>query len=106
MEDKNLNLDNPIFVVYLNTENLSTSYKDEMIKSCQSAFSYGNATFWYICDNFSKIECVWKGRSFEKMELSDLVEKINKRLNDISNSDSLEELKTKIRDLKLEDILE
>lgn len=105
MEDKNLNLDNPIFVVYINCEMSSSQHRDELFERCREAFNYENATFWFIISDVSKIECVWDGKSKDtKPELSELLNKINKRLDIISMES--EEFRKEIRDLKLSDVFE
>lgn len=102
-----LDLGNPIFVLYLNTDGCSRQRGEEMIQQANRGFNiYSNITMWIVCSNVSKIECLYDGGiKNRKKELTDLIEQINKRVEVLSNSSSFDDFKMNIRDWRLDDLL-
>ncbi len=110
-----LNLDNPIFVIYINIEGLTRSKAEETINSLKKSFDYSNAKFLIIPQraNFeNKIELLWHGskyfHSFKKEEdLSEI--KIKKAINNIfkllENGTDDASLKAQIRNLNLDELI-
>ena len=102
-----LDLKNPIFVLYFNTENMPRSTAEQHLHELKKTFDiYENVTFWIISSNHSAIECIYDGfyNKHEK-ELINLIKEINKRVDILSKSNSFEDFKINIRDFRLDDIL-
>lgn len=108
MKKKKLNLNNPIFVVYVNVDSLPTARKIEKVKQIKETLDiYSNIEFWILAvENGSetKIECIFDGIS-KSPNLSKMIEEITKKIDVISNSKSIEEFKVNIRNWKIESIL-
>jgi|ERR1035437_6023606 hypothetical protein len=103
---ESLNLDNPIFVMYVNIEGLSTQRAHEEISQIVENYRYKNVTMWVIPTNYSKIECVYDGRSKSReMELIGLIKEINTRIDLMSNSVSFDDFKINIRDWRIDNII-
>ena len=59
---KDLNLDNPIFVCYVNTNNLSRQRAEDLIEQTHKHLDvYNNATMWIIASDRDEIVCVYDG---------------------------------------------
>lgn len=96
-----LNLEQPIFVFYLDIRGTSPQRAKEQISDFIEHYKYDNATTWVIpVKDPSKVECIHKPND----RLKNLIDKINSIINDY-NIDS-PELKILIRDFKIENILE
>jgi hypothetical protein len=96
-----LNLDQPIFVYYIDVRGLSLQDAGNMLKETKKVFSYDNATTWIIpVKDSSKVECIYKPND----KLKNLIDKINSIINDYKIDSP--ELKILIRDFKIENILE
>lgn len=117
---KILDLDNPIFVVYVAVYGLGASRAQEQVKKVAEYFNYSNATFWTIPLNLgpenTRIELIWKGKTYsdilsidEENDRAKSILKINNRLSKIlellSEGTSDENLKQKIRELSIDDII-
>jgi len=102
-----LNLDNPIFAMYVNVDGLSRQQAHESIHSISNNFNiYDNVTMWIIASNVSKVECVYDGRPrIRKTELNDLIKEINTRIEVLSNSHSFDDFKINIRDWRIGNII-
>jgi hypothetical protein len=103
-----LNLNNPIFVFYINTEMMSTLNRIEYMNSIKDSFDiYSNVTQWIIPTETSptRIECVYDGNSTNK-KLVSLIKDINDRIEILSGSNSFEDFKINIRDWRLKGILQ
>ena len=113
MDKIELDLNNPIFAMYINVQGLSRQRANELIDITQKSFDvYSNVTFWILARADSgggetKIECVYDGGYTKRSkELINLIEEINKRIEILSSSSSHEEFKMNIRDWKLGDLFE
>lgn len=108
MEKIELNLDNPIFVFYLDVENMPRQMADEVIENHKRAFDiYSNITTWIIPSNKTEIKCVFDGKYKNRdLELSDLIKEINTRIEILSNSKSFDDFKINIRNWRLENIID
>jgi len=109
MKNEELNLDNPIFVFYINVDGFSPQKVKEYIDDMVKRFDiYNNATMWFIpCKSKeTRIECIYDGWGRSRnMELNDLVKEINKRIEILSNSKNFEDFKINIRDWRLSNII-
>jgi len=106
-EKVTLDLNNPIFVMYLNTEGRSIQSAEELVQQAHRSFNiYSNITMWIVCSNVSKIECVYDGGlKNRKTELIELIKQINKRVEILTNSNSFEDFKMNVRDWRIDDLL-
>jgi len=101
-----INLDNPIFVYYINVSNMPFSRVQQLLDDTNNNFcKISNITFWIvpITDNSNfanKIECIYQGRNHNP-ELMDFISKIG----DVINSNEIDSIKSKIRDLILKYLL-
>lgn len=103
-----LDLNNPIFVVYVNVSGLSYQAKDELISRTRQSFDiYKNATIWIIASNETKIECVYDGQCRKRdIEISDLIKEINTRVDILSSSSSFEDFKINVRDWRINELVD
>ena len=119
MDEKELNLENPIFTVYIHVGGMSKQAGEETIRRFRDNYcTYTNATFFIIpVSGDSKMELLWKGSKYsnllddaEEMSYRKSLQQVHKRLNEIliliSGGISDDELRQKIRSLQLNDILE
>lgn len=108
MTDKiELNLDNPIFVVYVDVSNKSTQKSEEIIIEHQKAFNiYSNITTWIVASDKTEVQCIFDGKFRNRdKELSDLIKEVNNRIDILSDSNSFEDFKINIRNWRLKNIL-
>jgi hypothetical protein len=103
-----LDLNNPIFAVYVDTKNISRSAAEENLQKKRQMFdNYSNITVWVIASDQTKIECVYDGRSrIREIELNDLIKEINTRIDIMSQSHSFEDFKINIRDWRINNIID
>ena len=103
-----INLDNPIFVYYVNIQGLPRQRIDEMVDKLSDAFNYKNVTTWIVPRNEgeTKIECVYDGRVRERSEeLNFLIEEINEKVDILSRSGSFDDFKISVRDWRINNII-
>jgi hypothetical protein len=102
-----LDLNNPIFAVYVDTKTLSRQTAQEYLANVKRMFDvYSNATMWIIASNETRIECVYDGQCRNRdMEISDLIKEINTRIDIMSNSHSFDDFKINIRDWRLSELI-
>ena len=102
-----LDLNNPIFVAYVDTKDLTKQAAEEHLYKSKKMFDvYKNITIWVIASNETKIECVYDGQGRNRdMEISDLVKEINTRIDIMANSHSFDDFKINIRDWRLSEII-
>ena len=102
MEEKEINLENPIFVYYFDSGSSSPQRVLEYCEALSEKMSkYTNITFWIVPADFTKIECVfdgWKSNIYSLKKLSDCLESI-------VTDPSLSEFKQKMREILIENIL-
>ena len=97
----NLNLEQPIFVYYFDVSGYTFQKATELLEESKKLFKYDNITTWIVpINSTSKIECIYKPND----KLKKLIDKINTIIN-YYKIDSTE-LKSLIRDFKIENILE
>jgi len=102
-----LDLNNPIFVAYVDTVNMSKQTAEEYLLRTKKIFDvYKNITVWVIASNETKIECVYDGQCRTRdMEISDLIKEINTRIDIMSKSNSFEDFKINIRDWRINELV-
>ena len=102
-----LDLNNPIFTVYVDVSTKSRQAGYEYLAQVKSMFDvYKNATMWVIGSNETRIECVYDGQCRNRdMEISDLIKEINTRIDIMSNSHSFDDFKINIRDWRLSELI-
>lgn len=108
MENIELNLENPIFVHYINVTNLSSQAANEYLNHYNVMVNqFSNITNWIISADFTKVECVYDGKSkIRNLEISHIIKEINKRVDILSNSNSFEDFKMNVREWRLSEIIE
>jgi hypothetical protein len=103
-----INLDNPIFVYYINVDGLSRQRADELIRQVKDTWSYSNIVTWIVPrdQGETKIECVYDGRIRERSEeLKELIEEINEKIDLMSKSSNFEDFKIIVRDWRIKNLL-
>jgi hypothetical protein len=102
-----LDLNNPIFTVYVDVSGKSRQAGYEYLAQVKSMFDvYKNVTMWVIASNETRIECVYDGQCRNRdMEISDLIKEINTRIDIMSNSHSFDDFKINIRDWRLSELI-
>ena len=107
IESKEIDLDNAIFVYYVNVHGLSHASVDRLLGDVKSAFNYKNVTIWIVprSEGETKIECVYDGRIKERSEeLKSLIEEINEKVDILSKSGSFDDFKIHIRDWRISNL--
>lgn len=95
-----LNLENPIFVYYLNTTGRSRQSIDHQLNYLNDYFSnIKNITMWIVpTERKSKIKCIYDGGTTSNFK------KFRKEINDFISKN--EDIKPALRKLILDDILD
>ncbi len=97
-----LNLNNPIFVYYLNTENMSRQYVDGIVFKIREQMTYDNITLWIVPCEKSRIECIYDGFSMKRSKIKRIYTAIEKMIDD----PTLSHYRQEMRDILLDDIFE
>lgn len=102
-----INLDNPIFTVYINTKNLTRQAAEEYLYRTKKMFDvYKNITVWVLASDENKVECVYDGQCRQRdMEISGLIKEINTRIDIMSRSNSFDDFKINIRDWRINELV-
>ena len=109
-----LDLDNPIFVVYLNVDGMNHTRAQDLIENYKKFLKYDNCTFWIVAvtDQKTKFEMIWKGQKYDTQSFDNVqtITQLNKRMSKlmelISEGTTDDVLKQKLRDFTLDQILE
>ena len=106
-DKEELNLENPIFVHYINVDGMDHKTANEYFDNYSKMINqYSNITNWIIGTNYTKVECVYDGKSkIRNLEISNIIKEINKRVDILSNSSSFEDFKMKVREWRLSEML-
>jgi hypothetical protein len=106
-EKVEINLDNPIFTVYINTKNLTRQAAEEYLYRTKKMFDvYKNITVWVLASDENKVECVYDGQCRQRdMEISGLIKEINTRIDIMSRSNSFDDFKINIRDWRINELV-
>ena len=114
MQEKiELNLNNPIFAVYINVSGLSRQRAEESIHHLSKTMDcYSNVTMWFFpCGQMgneqeTRIECIYDGWGKSRdSELFDLIKEINTRVDILTNSKDFNDFKINVRDWRLGELL-
>jgi hypothetical protein len=106
-----LELENPIFTVYVNVEGMSRQTAQETLQHFSGIYgSYTNATFWIFPSNITRVETVWNGK-YQQNPINDeriqnMINHINRVLTLLSDGTSDEAIKAQLRELQLSKILD
>ena len=110
-----LNLENPIFVVYLNVDGISRARAEEQISDLSRYMSYENVTNWIlpIKNGDSKLELIWQGSKYSTNpgiinfnNFENLINRFNEVIEVISNGTEDATIKQQLRNLQLKKIID
>jgi hypothetical protein len=106
-ERKNVNLDNPIFVCYINTTNLTRQGVIDVIDKTRNSIDiYNNVTMWFIAYDRDEIVCVYDGWGRNRdSEIKDLISEINTKIEIMSQSHSFDDFKIRVRDWRINELV-
>lgn len=108
MQKEEINLDNPIFVYYLNVDGMSHYDIEAYVDKINKVWSFQNIITWVVPrrEGETKIECIYDGRIKERGdELKELIEEINEKIDILSESGNFDDFKIAIRDWRLKNLL-
>ena len=102
-----IDLNNPIFVIYVDTLNVSRQVAEEHLYKTKKMFDvYKNITVWVLSSDENKVECVYDGQCRQRdMEISGLIKEINTRIDIMSKSNSFDDFKINIRDWRINELV-
>ena len=106
-ESKEVDLDAPIFVYYVNVGGMSRQRADEVLAEINEYWSFQNITTWIVPrqQGETKIECVYDGRIRERSEeLKELIDELNEKVDIMAKSGSYEDFKVSVRDWRLKNL--
>ena len=101
-----LNLENPIFVCYLDVKNLHSQRAHEMIHQAQRVFNmYSNITVWVLGADRTEIKCVYQNSNKTS---DDYVDRFISNFDNFKDliQKSPEEFKQKVRDILISDLVD
>jgi hypothetical protein len=103
-----LDLNNPIFVFYINVENKSRQSAQEYIENTKKHFDvYKNATMWFVAAKKDEVVCIYDGWGrVRDSEIKDLIEEINTKIEIMSNSHSFDDFKINVRDWRISKLVD
>lgn len=107
-KDQELDLNNPIFVFYLNVENKSRQAAQEYVENTREHFDvYKNATMWFVAAKKDEVVCIYDGWGrVRDHELKELIEEINTKIEIMSNSHSFDDFKINVRDWRIDKLVD
>lgn len=104
-----IDLNKPIIVYYINVSGKGRASAERLIENMINLFKAPNLNQWFlpIQKEDSKIEILWKGREIETLQAktNKRIERNFKRINELLPEGKLDEIKSVLRDIKLEDLL-
>lgn len=110
-----LNLENPIFLVYMNVDGMSHQKARESIEQVRSHFSFENATTWImpVKSSETKVELIWQGSKYSTNpgimnfnNFENLINRFNEVIEVISNGTDDATIKQQLRNLQLKKIID
>jgi hypothetical protein len=111
-EMSDLNLENPIFVIYVDITDLTHNQAKEKLESLRHQFSFDNVTTWIFADKINKVDVIWQGSKYSENpgvvnfnNFENLINRCNEVLEVISDGVSDTAIKQKLRDLQLKKVL-
>lgn len=109
----NLDLNNPIFVLYINVHGMSRQRAEEAAAQMLKNINYGNITTWCIPieNQDSRIELIWKGHQYEiglrnPSEISKIEDRIKMIIDFTSKGASEIDIKQRLREILIGDIID
>jgi hypothetical protein len=105
-----VNLENPIFVFYINVDGMTRQRADEELAKLNAYMSYDNITKWImpIKNGDSRVELIWQGSRYSQNpgnlqtdNIKNVIDHVNDTLDIISNSSNDESIRAQLRELKL-----
>jgi len=115
MNKEQLDLDNPIFIVYVNIDNMSRQIYENLLDSYRKMLNFKNCTFWIVPvkEQMTKFEIIWKGKDYENNSNLDfeksikfLKEKMSNMMDMIADGMSDDVIKQKLRDFSLNQLID
>lgn len=106
-----IDLNKPIFVLYLCISGLSPQRADEQMVSIKKYLAYDNINLWVIPVNHhdSKVELIWAGKEYSEdpgmVKQKNLIEQMNSIVDIISDGTSDDIIIKNLRDLKIKSVL-
>jgi hypothetical protein len=112
MED--LNLENPIFILYIDVNGYSAMKGKEALEQVKNHFSFKNVTTWIIpVRSETKVELIWQGSKYSTNPgmVSDndnvnVIKHINEIVQVIIDGTSDESIKKNLRDLQINKVFD
>jgi hypothetical protein len=106
-ERSDINLDNPIFVCYINTANFTRQRVVEIMEQTKNGLDiYNNVTMWFIASDRDEIVCVYDGWGRNRdSEIKDLISEINTKIEILSQSHSFDDFKIRVRDWRINELV-
>lgn len=109
-----LNLENPIFLVYINVGDMPSQRAKESIEQVRSHFSFDNATTWIMpVKSETKVELIWQGSKYSTNpgimnfnNFENLINRFNEVIEVISNGTDDASIKQQLRNLQLKKIID
>ena len=110
-----LNLENPIFVVYMSIDGMSPQKAEEQISDLSRYMSYENVTNWIlpIKNGDSRVELIWQGSKYSTNpgimnfnNFENLINRFNEVIEVISNGTEDATIKQQLRNLQLKRIID
>jgi len=114
-EMNELNLENPIFVLYINVDGMSRARAEEQIADLSNYMSYQNITKWIvpIKNGDSRVELIWQGSKYSTNpgimnfnNFENLINRFNEVIEVISNGTDDATIKQQLRNLQLKKIID
>ena len=109
----NLDLNNPIFVLYINVHGMSRQRAEEAAAQMLKNINYDNITTWCIPieNQDSRIELIWKGHQYEiglrnPSEISKIEDRIKMIIDITSKGASETDIKQRLREILIGDIID
>ncbi len=110
MED--LNLENPIFILYIDVNGYSQMKAKEALEQAKNHFSFQNVTTWIIPVNSeTKVELIWQGSKYSTnpgivSDNNNVIKHINEIVQVIIDGTSDESIKKNLRNLQINKIFD
>jgi len=110
-----LNLENPIFIVYMNVDGMSHQKAREAIEQVKNHFLFENATTWImpVKNSETKVELIWQGSKYSTNpgimnfnNFENLINRFNEVIEVISNGTDDASIKQQLRNLQLKKIID
>lgn len=109
-----VNLENPIFIIYINADGFSRPKSEETIASFVRDFSFQNITTWFIPVAHSgdtRIELIWQGSKYSTNpgivgRGDDFIKTLGEVVDLVSSGQSDEVIRRKIREILIDKLLD